>query len=130
MIHSTVLGYLGRDVETRRTNSGTAVHNFSIASETRRQGEKKTVWVGAALFGDRWEKLAPYLKKGQRVLAIGTLSTRELERDGVKRTSLDLVVTDLQLAGEAKAEAPSQGDKPAASATGGGAFDDDVDIPF
>jgi single-strand DNA-binding protein len=56
------------------------------------------------MWGVRAEKVAPYLKKGGRVAAVGTLTTRE--HDG--KTYVELDVTELELLGDKPASAQPQ----------------------
>lgn len=78
MINATVTGRLGKDAET--TKAGTAdLTKFSIASDQNNgKGKDKTTnWVECSIFGTRGLALAPYLKKGQPVTAIGEITSRE-----------------------------------------------------
>ena len=71
------IGRLGRDPETRHTQSGKAVASFSIACSEKRGGEGATEWVNVVA----WEKLAEicgqYLVKGSLVFISGRIQTRK-----------------------------------------------------
>ena len=100
----TILGNTGRDVELRYTPQGTAVANFSVASNTvRGQGEgqkKKTDWFNVSAFGRQAETLAKYLTKGSMILVRGKLTFNPwLSRDGEARVSADVVLQDFEFAG-------------------------------
>lgn len=99
MIHATVLGHLGGDAETRMVTADRSVCSFSIATKAKKDGP--TTWVRCSLWGKRGESLRPYLLKGGRVAAVGTLSAKE--HNG--KTYLELEVSEIELLG----------DKPAAS---------------
>lgn len=61
---------IGRDAEVRRLNDGTAVVNLALATNYGKKGEdgnRPSQWVEAAFFGERAEKLAPYLLKGNQI---------------------------------------------------------------
>lgn len=63
------LARLGRDAELRYTPSGEPVCNLSLAVPYGRRdetGKQPTEWYKAALWGQRAEKLAPYLRKGEQ----------------------------------------------------------------
>lgn len=105
----TILGNTGRDVELRYTPQGTAVANFSVASNTGRstsEGQKKkTDWFNVSAFGRQAETLAKYLTKGSMILVRGKLTFNPwLSRDGEARVSADVVLQDFEFAGGAAAK--------------------------
>lgn len=94
-------GNLGRDAEYRAFQNGGGVAGFSICVNERRKNqageyEDRPNWFRCSLFGSRAEKLAPYLTKGTRVAVSGRLRSSEYEKDGEKRTSIEVVVDDLE----------------------------------
>ena len=100
----TILGNTGRDVELRYTPQGTAVANFSVASNTVRntaEGQKKkTDWFNVSAFGKQAETLAKYLTKGSMILVRGKITFNPwLSRDGEPRVSADVVLQDFEFAG-------------------------------
>ena len=114
----TIVGYLGRDPELRYTPSGTAVCDFSVATTERKprkdgeEGEEITTWFRVNMWGRQAELANQYLQKGRLVYVEGRLSQREYtDRDGNKRTSLDVHGTDMRFIG-------SRGDEMAAGASG------------
>ena len=61
------VGRLGKDAELRYTGQGKPVVNMSIAwnyGKPDQDGKKPSQWIDIAFFGERGEKVAPYLKKG------------------------------------------------------------------
>lgn len=102
-INSVILsGNLTKDAELRRTQSGTSVLNASIAVNNRRKNNQTGEWeddpcyVDCTLFGTRAEKLAEYLRKGTKVALQGKLRWNQWEKDGQKRSKLDVVVDELE----------------------------------
>jgi single-strand DNA-binding protein len=100
----TILGNTGRDVELRYTPNGTAVANFSVASNTVRntpQGQKKkTDWYNITAWGKQAETLAKYLQKGSSILVRGKLDLSAWEtRDGEPRVNADVTLQDFEFAG-------------------------------
>ena len=134
MIHATILGRLGRDPELKTINSGTAVLNFSLATDHGFGDNKQTMWVRCAVFGKRAETLDRFLSKGSQVLVQGELFTREWQKkDGTMATELECRVAEVEFAGSKndsqQQNVPQQtiaAPKPAQQHSG--AFDDDV--PF
>ncbi|HUI56890.1 MAG TPA: single-stranded DNA-binding protein [Bryobacteraceae bacterium] len=97
-----LLGNLGKDAETKFTPSGTAVSNFTLATNRRwkdqQTGEWKeeTEWHRCVLW--RSENRANYLTKGTPVYIEGRLQTRSWEdKDGQKRYTTEVVCEDLIL---------------------------------
>lgn len=97
-----IIGNLGRDPEMRYTPTGKPVTQFTVAvnQSTRNQqtGEwtEDTDWFRVSVFGDRAERAAEQLRKGNRVFVEGRFRTREFEgQDGQKRTSLDLTADNV-----------------------------------
>lgn len=100
----TILGNTGRDVELRYTPQGTAVANFSVASNTVRntpQGQKKkTDWFNITAWGKQAETLAKYLQKGSSILVRGKLDLSAWEtRNGEPRVNADVTLQDFEFAG-------------------------------
>ena len=93
-------GRLGKDAETRTTTGEKKVTALSIAT-TPRYLDKQKQWKDGKTEWHRcyaWEKLAEkaaMLKKGETVQVEGTLTSREYEKDGVKRQAWEVRITDL-----------------------------------
>jgi single-strand DNA-binding protein len=123
----SISGNLGKDSEMRSLPNGDPVCQFSVADSMGR--DKGTIWWNCTIFGKRAESLSQYLTKGQQVTVIGSVTEREwTDKDGQKRGSRDVRVSDVALMG-GKREAPRTAPKPPAKA--GSGFDDkDDDIPF
>jgi len=106
----TILGNTGRDVELRYTPNGTAVANFSVASNSVRntaEGQKKkTDWYNVSAFGRQAETLARYLTKGSQILVRGKLNLSAWQtRDGEPRVNADVLLQDFEFAGVNPAKA-------------------------
>src|SRR5215467_9485749 len=98
----TIVGYLGRDPETRYTPDGTAVCNFSLATTERRKdksGEPQevTTWFQVVLFGRQAENVKEYLSKGSHVWLEGSLTLNQwTDRDGETRVNLEVRGSDIK----------------------------------
>ena len=92
----TLVGTLGRDPELRFTQGGQAVVSFSIAV-TRKwknhagEQQEQTSWFDISAWQSLAENAAASLTKGSRVIVTGRLETREWEKDGQKRTAVQVV---------------------------------------
>jgi single-strand DNA-binding protein len=103
-------GNLGRDAESRYTQSGDAVVSFTTAVKSGFGEKATTTWVNCSMWGKRGEAVAEYLKKGALVGVSGEVALREYQdKDGQKRSSLDVRVNDLTLLGkQERKEKPQQ----------------------
>lgn len=107
MINKVILvGRLGKEPETRYTNSGQAVCNFSMATDESykdRAGEKKqkTEWHRIVVWGKLSEICQQYLKKGALVYIEGKLQAREWEdrRDNSKKQATEIVAFSMKMLG-------------------------------
>lgn len=129
----SISGNLGKDCESRFMPNGDPICSFSVADSMGR--DKGTIWWNCTIFGKRGEALAPYLVKGQQVTVIGNVTERDwVDKDGQKRKSMDVRVSDVALMGGKRDDAPQQAaPRPAQQAkpAGGSGFDDiDQDIPW
>lgn len=121
-----LIGNLGRDAETRHTQSGTAVTNFTVAT-ARRYKDAEGNWRDATDWHDvvlwRGDRVAPYLRKGTQVYVEGRLQTRSWEdqSSGQKRYRTEVVCDSfgLMLLGGRDGGGGSQGG-PGGYQSGGG----------
>ena len=141
---ATIVGRLGQDPETRFTQGGTAVCNFSVATDERwkdASGEQKehTEWHRIVVWGKLAENCQKYLTKGRQVYVEGKIKTREWEdRDGNKRHTTEIIASEVKFLGSKGEGGGSSSGEPHAdsayadSGSSGGedqSFNDD-DIPF
>lgn len=127
-------GNLGNDAEHRYTQSGDAVVSFSVGVKSGFGDKATTTWAKCAMFGKRGESVAPYLKKGALVGISGEVNNREYQdKEGQKRYSLDVRVSDLTLLGGKQSGDSAPSEKPQRNAQGApkaSISDMDDDIPF
>lgn len=129
------IGRIGRDAVQRHTPSGKSVTNWSIAVDVGYGENKQTLWIDCTLWGERGEKIADYIRNGDKIGVSGEIGTRE--HDG--KTYMTLNVREVELLGAKKADQPEkpQPQRQAGPARGpseqpsgpGGALDED-EIPF
>lgn len=93
----TIVGGLGKDPELRFTPGGQAMAKFGVACSHRfqRKGstewEEETTWFNVICWGPLAENVCVSLRKGSRVVVVGTIKTRSWEGDdGTKRYGWDL----------------------------------------
>jgi single-strand DNA-binding protein len=122
-----IIGNLGADPEMRYTPNGRPVTQFNVAvnqsTKNQQTGEwvEATDWFRVSVWGDRAERMAETLRKGNKVFVEGRFKTREFEgRDGQKRTSLEITADSVvNLEKRPREEGEGQFAAPAAAAAGG-----------
>lgn len=92
MIIVEIAGYLGDDPEERFTPTGKKVISLRVATRVRQGGRDETVWWRVNIWGDRFDKMIPHLKKGSSVIIIGEMAKPEtyVAKDGTTQVSLSL----------------------------------------
>ncbi len=95
-----MIGYLGREPESRYTPSGKRVTHFSLGITQRwRTGDENkesTEWVNVEFWDRLAEVAAEYLKKGSLVYVEGRLKTDKYEDNGTNRYFTKVVGLALQ----------------------------------
>ena len=97
-----ISGNLTRDAELRHTQGGMAVLSMGVAVNDRRKNPQTGEWedyanfVDCTMFGPRAEKLAQHLTKGTKVAIEGKLHWSQWEKDGAKRSKLEVVVDEIE----------------------------------
>jgi single-strand DNA-binding protein len=98
----TIIGNLTADPELRFTPAGAAVASFTVASTPRSFDKASGEWRdGDALFMrcSLWkqpaENLVESLTRGARVIVTGRLKQRSFEKDGQKRTVVEMDVDEI-----------------------------------
>lgn len=101
-----IVGNLGGDPETRYMPSGSAVTNFTVATneswKDKQTGEQKdrTEWHRVAMFNRLAEIAAEYLRKGSQVYIEGKLRTRKWQgQDGQDRYTTEIIADEMQMLG-------------------------------
>jgi single-strand DNA-binding protein len=120
-----IIGNLGADPEMRYTPNGRPVTQFNVAVNQSTKNQQTNEWVEAtdwfrvSVWGDRAERAAETLRKGNKVFVEGRFKTREFEgRDGQKRTSLE-ITADSVVNLEKRSREEGEGQFAAAGAGGG-----------
>ena len=100
--HGLSRALLQFDPELRSTQSGTDVMSFGVAVNDRRRNPQTNEWedypnfVDCTMFGNRARSLHQYLSKGTKVAIEGKLRWSQWERDGQKRSKLEVIVDELE----------------------------------
>jgi single-strand DNA-binding protein len=133
-----LVGNLGRDPELRYTQGGSAVTNFTLATNEKWRdkdgnNQERTEWHRIVVWGRSAENCAQYLQKGSTVFIEGRLQTREWEdKEGHKRNTTEINALSVQFL-SSRGGGGGAGRGPAANDPGPGDADQGPsgdDIPF
>lgn len=138
-----LVGRLGQNPEVRYTPSGSAVANFSIATneswaDKSGQKQERVEWHRVVVWGKLAELCNQYLQKGRQCYVEGRLQTRQWQdKDGQTKYSTEIQAQTIQFLGGNAGEGKPMGQSPSAnyggnanagasfggsSASGGGGF--------
>lgn len=136
-----ILGHLGADPETRFTPSGQKVTNLRVAVSVRKAGKEETVWYRVTIWGDRFDKMISFLKKGSAIIVVGELGKPEVynDKEGKPQVSMEITAEFIRFSpfgkgdkqGQESSGAPAQ-QRQTAAAPAATAFTSDFDdgLPF
>ena len=107
-----ISGNIGGDPNLRQTASGMQVLSFSVAVNDRVKGEDgqwtdRPNWIDCTMFGARAQSVSRFLSKGSKVAIEGKLRWSQWERDGQKRSKIEVVVDEIEFM-TSRSDAPSQ----------------------
>lgn len=133
------VGNVTREPELRSTQSGSYILTFGLAVNERRKNNQTGEWedaplfVDCAMFGNRAEKVSQYIGKGSKIAVEGKLRYSSWEKDGQKRSKVDVVVNEVefmsQKQGGGYGDSHSQARQDQAEYVQATYFDDD-DLPW
>ncbi|MBM3198204.1 MAG: single-stranded DNA-binding protein [Chlamydiae bacterium] len=101
-----IAGHLGADPEVRFTSSGQKVTTLRVGARGRK-GE--SIWWKASVWGEQFDKMIAYLKKGSPIMVFGEISKPEIytDKEGKPQTSLQITATNLLFSPFGKPEGSS-----------------------
>lgn len=120
-----LLGRTTKDIELKSTQSGKPFIRFTLAVK-RPTKDDGSDFIGCVAFGPTAETMARHIKKGNRVLVNGHISTDSYQRNGETVYSTNVVVEQFEFI-EAKPAQTAQ-NKPVADNYA--VIEDDEDLPF
>jgi single-strand DNA-binding protein len=96
-----IIGNLTRDPELKNLPSGSAVANFSVATNRTwkdKAGAKQedVEYHNVVAFGRTAEVIAQYVHKGDQIYIEGRIQTRSWEKEGVKQYRTEIVCETMQ----------------------------------
>ena len=105
-----LIGYLGKDPESKFTPTGKKVAHFSIGITNRwksgAESKEHTEWVNIEVWGRLGEICQQYLKKGSLVYIEGRLKTDKYEDKGETKYFTKVVALAMQMLDRKPSEEP------------------------
>lgn len=131
----TFSGRCGGDAEVRKTQDGTAVVQFQVANDIGFGDRKTSQWVSCSWWGSRAEKVAQYIRKGDKLVVSGEVKLEEFKRrDGSPGSKMAVRVNDVDLApqqevdrsGDYNQDRPARPSKPSGKPTAHDDLNDEI----
>lgn len=97
-----ISGNLTRDPDLRSTASGMPVLGFGVAVNDRRKNQQTGEWedypnfIDCTMFGAHAQSVSRFLSKGSKVAIEGKLRWSQWERDGQKRSKIEVIVDEIE----------------------------------
>lgn len=97
MNYTTIGGHLGSDPETRFTPSGKKVISLRVACKARKNGKDETMWWRVTIWGETFDKILPYFKKGSPIVVCGEIMPPDIyqNREGVTQVSMGITANHI-----------------------------------
>ncbi len=139
---AVIMGRLTADPELRQTPSGVAVTRFSVAVDrgyVKAGEERKADFINVVCWRQTAEFVTRYFSKGSMIAVQGSIQTGSYEKDGVKRSTFEIVADNVSFCGSRSESgtnaAPRAVESAAPSFSNGNVDDfsalaDDDDLPF
>jgi len=89
-----IAGHLAADPEVRFTTSGKKVTTFRLGARSRKDS---TIWWRVTVWGEQFDKIIAYLKKGSGVMVFGDIHKPEVytNKEGNAQVSIELTATNI-----------------------------------
>lgn len=104
----TIAGHLGSDPEVRFTSSGQKVTTLRVAARARRSGKDETIWWKVTIWGEQFDKIIPFFKKGSPIIVTGELSKPEIftDREGRPQVSMNITASNIMFSPFGRPDSP------------------------
>ena len=127
----TGIGYLAADPDSRFTQSGTHVVNFTVCCEYGYGEHKQTEFVRVVAWGKLADICEKYLNKGKLCMVQGSMQTRKWEdRDGNARYTTEIKADTIKMLSGPPGGSKSRDSSVPPQRTPDAASQDDDSVPF
>jgi single-strand DNA-binding protein len=105
----TIAGHLGADPEVRFTSSGQKVTTLRVAARARKGAKDETIWWKVTVWGEQFDKMLAYFKKGSPIIVLGELNKPEIftDREGKPQVSMSITAMNLMFSPFGKPDSSS-----------------------
>ena len=105
-------GRLGADPEVRYTANNLKVTTLRVAANSYRGGKEETIWWRVTIWGDRFDKMLSFMKKGSAIIVIGELHKPEIwtNRNGEPQVSMEMTAEMIKFSPFGKPDSLSSSD--------------------
>ena len=93
MNQTTVAGHLGGDPEVRFTSSGKKVTTLRVAARVRKGAKDETIWWRVTIWGEEFDRMITYFKKGSPIVCVGEMNKPEIFTDKEGRPQVSMSLT-------------------------------------
>ena len=109
MNHGEIAGHLGADPEVRFTSTGQKVTTLRVAARCRKKED--TIWWKVSVWGEQYDKMITFLKKGSPIIVRGYINKPEIfnDKEGKPQPSMSLTATSLDFSPFGRPEGSGQG---------------------
>ena len=101
----TIIGNLTRNPETKSTQDGKTVCNFTVAVNRRQRnsnGQSEADFFRVAVWGNMADPCQKYLSKGKKVSVIGSVSVHTYTaQDGTTKAQMEVLARDVEFLSKA-----------------------------
>jgi single-strand DNA-binding protein len=105
----SIIGRLVRDAELKQAGQKDLLQ-FAVAVD-KSYKEKDADFFRVKFWGDRAPKIAEYMKQGKLVAIEGRLTQERWEKDGVKKSDIVIVATNIHFIGGSKNDDSDRSEK-------------------
>lgn len=102
-----IAGFLGSDPIKTKDSKGTI---FRVGSKVRKNKMDDTIWWSVTVWGDQFDGMISYLRKGSAVIIVGNLRKPEIfiDRMGNPQVSMSLTATNIMFSPFGRSEKPQE----------------------
>lgn len=105
----TIMGRLTKDVELRRTATGTAVASFTLAVDRDFSKDNETDFIECVAWKNTAEFVSKYFSKGRMAIVSGSLQIRNwTDKDGNKRKTAEVIANNVYFGDSKRSDEPTE----------------------
>jgi single-strand DNA-binding protein len=98
-----LVGHIGKCPDHRKLNGEVSIISFPLATTTTHKKEGRSIedteWHNIIMWRDMADSAYKVLEKGKLIYIEGKLQTRSFEKDGIKRYTTEIIVSNFTVLG-------------------------------